>query len=84
MIDSMQLGSIMMSYGRYTENKTSGREQASSFSGVLKSKSDASLDSIRTEETAGTEKVSVESMLKSKYSNLVYNVGDGTVLDGLS
>ena len=78
MIDSMQLGSIMMSYGRYTENKTSGREQASSFSGVLKSKSDASVDLIRAEETAATEKVSVESMLKSKYSNLVYNVGDGT------
>ncbi len=78
MIDSMQLGSIMMNYGRYTENKISGREQATSFSGVLKSKSDASVDSIRTEETAGTEKVSVESMLKAKYPNLVYNVGDAT------
>ena len=78
MIDSMQLGSIMINYGRYTENKTTGRETVNSFSGVLKSKSDASLDSIRTEETAGTEKVSVESMLKAKYPNLVYNVGDAT------
>lgn len=78
MIDSMQLGSIMMNYAKYTENKTSGREQATSFSRVLKSKSDVSVDLIRTEETAGTEKVSVESMLKAKYPNLVYNVGDGT------
>ena len=78
MIDSMQLGSIMLNYGRYTEDKTLGRERVNSFSGVLKSKSDISLDSIRTEETAGTEKVSVESMLKAKYPNLVYNVGDAT------
>ena len=78
MIDSMQLGSIMMNYAKYTENITSGREQAFSFSRVLKSKSDVSVDSIRTEETAGIEKVSVESMLKAKYPNLVYNVGDGT------
>lgn len=78
MIDSMQLGSIMMNYGRYTENKLSGREQTNAFSRVLKSKSDVSADSIRTEETAGTEKVSVESMLKAKYPNLVYNVGDAT------
>jgi len=81
MIDSMQLGSIMMNYGRYTENKTSGREQVNSFSGVLKSKSAASVDAARTEETAGTEKVSVESMLKAKYPNLVYNVGDATSSD---
>lgn len=78
MIDSMQLGSIMMNYGRYTENKTSGREQVNSFSGVLKSKSAASVDAARTEEVTGTEKVSLESMLKTKYPNLVYNVGDGT------
>ena len=78
MIDSMQLGSIMMNCGRYTENKTSGREQVNSFSGVLKSKSAASVDAGKTERTAGTEKVSLESMLKAKYSNLVYNVGDGT------
>ena len=78
MIDSMQLGSIMLNYGRYTENKTSGREQVNSFSGVLKSKSAASVDAAKTEETAGTEKVSLESMLKAKYPNLVYNVGDAT------
>jgi len=78
MIDSMQLSSIMMNYGRYTENKTSGREQVNSFSGVLKSKSAASVDAARTEGVTGTEKVSLESMLKAKYPNLVYNVGDGT------
>ncbi len=78
MIDSMQLSSIMMNYGRYTENKISGREQVNSFSGVIKSKSAASADADKTEETAGTEKVSLESMLKAKYPNLVYNVGDGT------
>ena len=78
MIDSMQLSSIMMNYGRYTENKTSEREQVNSFSGVLKSKSAASVDAAKTEETAGTEKVSLESMLKAKYPNIVYNVGDGT------
>jgi len=78
MIDSMQFGSIMMNCGRYTENKTSGREQVNSFSGVLKSKSTALVDAAKTEETAGTEKVSLESMLKAKYPNLVYNVGDAT------
>lgn len=78
MIDNIQLGSIMLNYGRYTENKTSGREQVNSFSGVLKSKSAASVDAAKTEETAGTEKVSLESMLKAKYPNLVYNVGDAT------
>ena len=78
MIDRMQFGSIMMNCGRYTENKTSGREQVNSFSGVLKSKSAASVDAAKTEETAGTEKVSLESMLKAKYPNLVYNVGDAT------
>ena len=31
MIDSMQLSSIMMNYGRYTENKTSGREQVNKY-----------------------------------------------------
>ena len=78
MIDSMQFGSIMMNCGIYTENKTSSREQVYSFSGVLKSKSAASVDAAKTEETAGTEKVSLESMLKAKYPNLVYNVGDAT------
>ena len=81
MIDSMQLGSIMMNYGRYTENKISGREQVNSFSGIIKSKSAASVDAARTEATAGTEKVSLESMLKAKYPNLVYNVGDATSSD---
>ena len=78
MIDSMQLGSIMLNYGRYTENKISGREQTTSFSRVLKSKSDASVELTRTKETVATEKVSVENMLKAKYPNLVYNVGDAT------
>ena len=81
MIGSMQLGSIMMNYVKYTEQKTSGREQVNSFSGVYESKSAASVDAARTEETAGTEKVSVESMLKAKYPNLVYNVGDATSSD---
>ena len=81
MIGSMQLGSIMMNYVKYTEQKTSGREQVNSFSGVYESKSAASVDAARTEETTGTEKVSVESMLKAKYPNLVYNVGDATSSD---
>ena len=68
----------MINYCRYTENKTTGRETVNSFSGVLKSKSAASVDAAKTEETAGTEKVSLESMLKAKYPNLVYNVGDAT------
>jgi hypothetical protein len=81
MIGSMQLGSIMMNYARYTEQKTSGKGQVNSFSGVYESKSAASVDAARTEDVAGTEKVSVESMLKAKYPNLVYNVGDATSSD---
>ena len=81
MIGSMQLGSVMMNYVRYTEQKTSGKGQVNSFSGVYESKSAASVDAARTEETAGTEKVSLESMLKAKHSNLVYNVGDATSSD---
>lgn len=81
MIDSMQLDPIMMSYARYTKQKTSGKGQVNSFSGVFESKSAASVDAARTEETAGTEKVSLESMLKAKYPNLVYNVGDATSSD---
>ena len=81
MIGSMQLGSVMMNYARYTEQKTSGKGQVNSFSGVYESKSAASVDAARTEETAGTEKVSLESMLKAKYPNLVYNVGDATSSD---
>ena len=81
MIGSMQLGSVMMNYVRYTEQKTSGKGQVNSFSGVYESKSAASVDAARTEETTGTEKVSVESMLKAKYPNLVYNVGDATSSD---
>ena len=67
MIGSMQLGSVMMNYARYTEQKTSGKGQVNSFSGVYESKSAASVDAARTEETTGTEKVSLESMLKAKY-----------------
>ena len=81
MIGSMQLGSVMMNYTRYTEQKTSGKGQVNSFSGVYESKSATSVDAARTEETTGTEKVSVESMLKAKYPNLVYNVGDATSSD---
>ena len=81
MIGSMQLGSVMMNYVRYTEQKASGKGQVNSFSGVYESKSAASVDAARTEETTGTEKVSVESMLKAKYPNLVYNVGDATSSD---
>ena len=78
MIDSTQLGSIIMNYARYTEQKVSDRGQVNSFSDVLKSKGDASVDGARIQETVETEKVSLESMLKAKYPNLVYNVGDAT------
>ncbi len=81
MTGSMQLGSIMMNYARYTQQKTSSNGRVNSFSGVNESKSAASVDAARTEEVVGTEKVSVESMLKAKYSNLVYNVGDATSSD---
>ena len=81
MIDSMQLSKMMMNYYGYSEQKVSGRGQVNSFSGVYESKSAASVDAARTEETTGTEKVSVESMLKAKYPNLVYNVGDATSSD---
>ncbi|MBR4982926.1 MAG: hypothetical protein IKY94_10235 [Lachnospiraceae bacterium] len=81
MIGSMQLDSVIMNYARYTEQKTSSKGQVNSFSGVYESKSAASVDAARTEETAGTEKVSLESMLKAKYPNLVYNVGDATSSD---
>ena len=81
MTGSMQLGSIMMNYARYTQQKTSSNGRVNSFSGVYESKSAASVDATKTEETAGTEKVSVESMLKAKYPNLVYNVGDATSSD---
>ena len=75
MIGSMQLGSVIMNYARYTEQKTSSKGQVNSFSGVYESKSVASVDAART------EKISVESMLKAKYPNLVYNVGDATSSD---
>ena len=81
MTGSMQLGSIMMNYARYTQQKTSSNGRVNSFSGVYESKSAASVDATKTEKTAGTEKVSVESMLKAKYPNLVYNVGDATSSD---
>ena len=81
MIDSMQLSKMMMNYYGYSQQKVSGNGQVNSFSGVYESKSAASVDAARTEETAGTEKVSVESMLKAKYPNLVYNVGDATSSD---
>ena len=81
MIGSMQLGSVIMNYARYTEQKTSSKGQVNSFSGVYESKSAASVDAARTEDVAGTEKISVESMLKAKYPNLVYNVGDVTSSD---
>ena len=81
MIDSMQLSKMMMNYYGYSQQKVSDRGQVNSFSGVYESKSAASVDAARTEEVAGTEKVSVESMLKAKYPNLVYNVGDATSSD---
>ena len=81
MIGSMQLGSIMMNYARYTEQKTSGRGQVNSFSGIYESKSAASVDAARTEETTGTEKVSVESMLKAKYPGAFYNVMDTSKIE---
>ena len=75
MIDSMQLSSIMMNYARYTEQKTSGREQINAFRDDLESKSVTSADAVKITEI---ENVSLESILKAKYPNLVYNVGDGT------
>ena len=57
MIGSMQLGSVMMNYARYTEQKTSGKGQVNSFSGVYESKSAVSVDAARTEETTGTERL---------------------------
>ena len=75
MIDSMQLSKMMMNYYGYSEQKVSGRGQVNSFNGVFESKSAASVDAART------EKISVESMLKAKYPNLVYNVGDATSSD---
>ena len=64
-----------MNYYGYSEQKVSGRGQVNSFNGVFESKSVASVDAART------EKISVESMLKAKYPNLVYNVGDATSSD---
>lgn len=81
MIDSMQLSKMMMNYYGCSQQKVSGRGQVNSFSGVYESKSSAPTDAARTEEVAGTEKISVESMLKAKYPNLVYNVGDATSSD---
>ena len=78
MIDSMQLSKMMMNYYGFSEQKVSDRGQVNSFSGVYESKGAASVDVARTEEVAGTQKLSVESMLKAKYPNLVYNVGDAT------
>ena len=78
MIDSMQLSKMMMNYYGFSEQKVSDRGQVNSFSGVYESKGAASVDVARTEEVAGTQKLSVESMLKGKYPNLVYNVGDAT------
>ena len=81
MIDSMQLSKMMMNYYGYSQQKVSGRGQVNSFRGVYESKSAASVDAARIEDVAGTEKISVESMLKAKYPNLVYNVGDATSSD---
>ena len=75
MIDSMQLSKMMMNYYGYSQQKVSGKGQVNSFSGVYESKSATSVDAART------EKISVESMLKAKYPNLVYNVGDATSSD---
>ena len=81
MIDSMQLSKMVMNYYGYSQQKVSGRGQVNSFSSVYESKGAASVGAARTEEVSRTEKISVESMLKSKYPNLVYNVGDATSSD---
>ena len=78
MIDNMQLSLIMMNHAKYTLNKTSGKDKVDSFSGILESKSTTSVAATKTAEAAGTENVSLESMLKEKYPDIVYNVGDGT------
>mgnify|MGYP003292132018 CR=1 FL=1 len=67
-----------MNHAKYTLNKTSGKDKVDSFSGILESKSTTSVAATKTAEAAGTENVSLESMLKEKYPDIVYNVGDGT------
>ena len=81
MIGSMQLSKMMMNYYGYSQQKVSGNGQVNSFSGVYESKSAASVDATKTEETAGMEKVSVESMLKAKYPGAFYNVMDTSKID---
>ena len=78
MIDSLQLSLIMMNNGKYAASKISGREQVNSFSGILESQNAELVDETKIAETARTENVSLENMLKEKYPGIVYNVGDGT------
>ena len=80
-IQNSNLTKVYSSYVKAAEGKR--QSKSLSFSeqvnaGVLEKRKAASVDTFQKQETAETGKVSLESMLKSKYPNLVYNVGDGT------
>lgn len=76
----MNLGNVagIMQMAYQTTNQTQRASvNGSSFTDKLQ-EAKGVVDVNNAQETAGTEKVSLESMLKAKYPNIVYNVGDGT------
>ena len=76
----MNLGNIagVMQMVYQTTNQTQRQAvNGSSFTDKLQ-EAKGVVDVNNPQETAGTGKVSLESMLKAKYPNIVYNVGDGT------
>ena len=78
MIEQMKMGETIFNYNRYSERKIDDRQQVNTFNGVLGNKSALATSQTKTSEVEGTQSVSLENMLKSKYPNLVYNIGDGT------
>ena len=78
MIEQMKMGETIFNYNRYSERKIDDRQQVNTFNGVLGNKAALATSKTKNSEVEGTQSVSLESMLKAKYPNLVYNVGDGT------
>lgn len=82
MIGNMQINSMMWSYQNSMKSSdTTQKEQVNAFARVVEQKAVESNGASEASGAAKTEKVSVESMLKAKYPNLVYNVGDATSSD---
>lgn len=82
MIGSTQINSMMWSYqNSMKQERTTQKEQANSFVDVVGKKAVDKAATSEASDVAKTEQVSVENMLKAKYPNLVFNVGDATSSD---